>query len=104
MNPLANLASRLLGMALGVLALGSPAPASGADEIRLLNASFDISRELFREINPAFRYAWRESTALALAMIATLAGNDGRAVLKEIHEYYHTHGVETFAEWEAANG
>jgi len=71
--------------------------------IKMATLMWQASEDL-REINPAFGYAWRESTALVLAMIATLAGNDGRAVLKEIHEYYHTHGVETFAEWEAANG
>lgn len=71
--------------------------------IRMATLMWQASEDL-RTVNPAFGYAWRESTALVLAMIATLAGNDGRAVLKEIHEYYHTHGVETFAEWEAANG
>ena len=71
--------------------------------IKMATLMWQASEDL-RTVNPAFGYAWRESTALVLAMIATLAGNDGRAVLKEIHEYYHTHGVETFAEWEAANG
>jgi sulfate transport system substrate-binding protein len=79
MNPLANLASRLLGMALGVLALGSPAPASGADEIRLLNASFDISRELFREINPAFAAAWKEKTGGTVAIRQTHDGSSKQA-------------------------
>ena len=71
--------------------------------MKMATLMWQASEDL-KAINPPFGYAWRESTALVLAMIATLAGNDGRAVLKEVHEFYHSHGVETFAEWEAQHG
>jgi len=71
--------------------------------IKMATLMWQASEDL-RLKNPAFGYAWRESTSLVFSMIATLAGNDGRAVLSEIHEFYHSRGVETFAEWEAKNG
>ena len=33
-----------------------------ADKIELLNASYDVSRELFAQVNPAFQSAWHAQT------------------------------------------
>ncbi len=45
------------------LAAGAPvmAPAHAADTV-LLNASYDVMREFFKEINPAFVAEWKKST------------------------------------------
>lgn len=49
-----------LGVAL-VVAITSPAVAV-AGTTTLLNASYDVTRELYRDINPAFAAAWKKQT------------------------------------------
>lgn len=46
----------ILTFALGVLAL--PLSAQAADP-QLLNVSYDVARELYKEINPAFIAEWK---------------------------------------------
>ena len=52
-------ASAMLGLALAAAAL--PLTARGAD-VELLNASYDVMREVFKDINPAFIAAYKKST------------------------------------------
>lgn len=49
--------SRLSGVLAAVLA--SCALSVGAQEITLLNVSYDVSRELYKDINPAFAAEWQ---------------------------------------------
>ena len=96
MNPIAPITAlvmRLLGAALGLAAFGvraadgaeavPGASGAGAAEIRLLNASFDISRELFQELNPAFAAVWSARTGRRVSIQQSHAGSSkqARAVL-----------------------
>ncbi|MEO7056109.1 MAG: sulfate ABC transporter substrate-binding protein [Caldimonas sp.] len=45
------------------LALGLALPLTGqAAGVTLLNVSYDVARELYKEINPAFQKAWKQQT------------------------------------------
>lgn len=49
---------RTLAAAVATLALGLPLAASAAG-VTLLNVSYDVAREFYKEINPAFQKAWK---------------------------------------------
>lgn len=72
---------RLLG-ALILTASLAVAPAQAATEI--LNASYDIARELFAEINPHFQADWQEKTGDAARIRQSHAGTSrqARAILE----------------------
>lgn len=72
MNPLQFL--RTLGLVLGTLL----APAARG-EVRLLNASFDISRELFQAINGEFVAEWKRQTGENLVVNQSHAGSSKQA-------------------------
>ncbi len=71
----------LLGLvgAIGLLA-GSSAPVipAGADA-SLLNASFDVARELFVDINPAFEAYWKGKTGETVTIEQSHAGTSKQA-------------------------
>ncbi len=48
-----------------------------SDEVRLLNASYDPTRELYEDINPAFAKAWKEKTGQTV-LISQSHGGSGR--------------------------
>src|SRR5512138_991301 len=53
------------GAALAALALGAGCSSDGADgtsRVRLLNVSYDPTRELYQEVNASFAALWREQT------------------------------------------
>ena len=50
-----------LGTALAAASL-SFAPVAAAGEVTLLNVSYDVARELYKDINPAFAAAYKKST------------------------------------------
>jgi sulfate transport system substrate-binding protein len=50
----------LLGLGLAALAPVAAPAAAPAAETTLLNASYDVSRELYKEINPAFSAHWKK--------------------------------------------
>jgi sulfate/thiosulfate transport system substrate-binding protein len=48
-----------LGLALGLLAL---APEAAVAQTTILNVSYDVSRELYKDIDPAFSAAWKKTS------------------------------------------
>lgn len=76
--------SRLIAAA---LALGTALPLSTpafADGDKILNVSYDIARELFQQINPAFAKAWKEQTGRDVTIDQSHAGSSkqARAILE----------------------
>lgn len=53
-------------------------PASAA-ETKILNASFDIARELFAQINPAFVAHWKQQTGDSISINQSHAGSSKQA-------------------------
>jgi sulfate transport system substrate-binding protein len=53
--------------------------AVGADTTELLNASFDVSRELFTQINPAFQAAWEAQTGHKVSIRQSHGGSSKQA-------------------------
>ena len=61
---------------LSTLALGaSLALPAGAAEPGLLNVSYDVSRELYKQINPAFAAAWKAKTGQAVVLNQSHGGS-----------------------------
>ena len=50
-----------------------------AGTVRLLNASYDVSRELFTQINPAFVNYWRGRTSLSVEVSQSHGGSSAQA-------------------------
>jgi len=70
---------RVLNLLAAVL-LGAAGPAFAADEkVELLNASYDVSRELFAQINPAFQAAWLKSHQQELEIRQSHGGSSKQA-------------------------
>lgn len=63
---------------LGLLACWAVS-AAGADTTELLNASFDVSRELFAQINPAFQAAWEARTGHRISIRQSHGGSSKQA-------------------------
>lgn len=99
MNPLQFL--RTLGLVLGTLL----APAARG-EVRLLNASFDISRELFQAINGEFVAEWKRQTGENLVVNQSHAGSSkqARAVIDGLTADVITFNQVTDVEQVAAKG
>jgi sulfate/thiosulfate transport system substrate-binding protein len=62
-----------LGLALGV------AGTAGAKEIRLLNVSYDPTRELYQDLNTAFAKHWRDKTGDTLVIQQSHGGSGKQA-------------------------
>ena len=64
------------------LAIGLASPARAAES--MLNASYDPTRELYAEINPAFAQAWKAQTGqeITLRISHTGSGAQARAVIE----------------------
>ncbi|AWD22763.1 sulfate ABC transporter substrate-binding protein [Fuscovulum blasticum] len=71
--------TRILAAALG---LGLALPAMAQDSI--LNVSYDVSRELFTEVNPAFAKVWKDATGKDVTIEQSHAGSSkqARAILE----------------------
>jgi sulfate transport system substrate-binding protein len=67
-----------LRAAVAALALGAAAPAA-AQSTTLLNASYDIARELFADINPVFVEAWRAETGQDVTVDQSHGGTSRQA-------------------------
>jgi len=85
--------STLLGAALA-LALGA-LPAAAQD--RLLNVSYDISRELFEALNPAFAAHWQTTTGRTVTIDMSHGGSSrqARAILEGLGADVVTFNQET---------
>jgi sulfate/thiosulfate transport system substrate-binding protein len=55
------------------------ATSQGAEKVELLNASYDVSRELFTRINPAFQAAWKAKTGQDLVIRQSHGGSSKQA-------------------------
>src|SRR5690606_2689100 len=51
----------------------------GASATELLNASYDISRELFQQINPVFEAHWKDKTGETIKVNQSHAGSTRQA-------------------------
>src|SRR5476649_1603778 len=58
--------------------LGLPLQAQAADTV-LLNASYDVTRELFKDINPAFIADWKKNTGETLTVNQSHGGSSKQA-------------------------
>jgi sulfate transport system substrate-binding protein len=67
--------------ALIALAVGSAfvAPAAHAATIELLNVSYDVARELYKEINPAFIAAWKKTSGEDIVVKQSHGGSSKQA-------------------------
>ena len=66
------------GFAAAAVLLALPLSASAADTV-LLNASYDVTRELFKDINPAFVAEWKKSTGETLTINQSHGGSSKQA-------------------------
>jgi sulfate transport system substrate-binding protein len=67
-----------LGAALAAATL-SFAPAASAGEVTLLNVSYDVARELYKDINPAFAAAYKKSTGTDVVIKQSHGGSSKQA-------------------------
>ena len=71
-------ASRLLVATLAAASLALPVAAS-AEEVTLLNVSYDVARELYKEINPAFEAAYKKQTGTDVNVKQSHGGSSKQA-------------------------
>lgn len=85
----------LFGAAILALGLASTAPAQAQDSI--LNVSYDISRELFEALNPAFAAHWKEQTGRDVVIDQSHGGSSrqARAILEGLAADVVTFNQET---------
>lgn len=69
---------RHLWIALGTVAALAAAPAAHSQE-SILNSSYDVSRELFDAINPAFQAAWKNKTGKTIEINQSHGGSSKQA-------------------------
>jgi sulfate transport system substrate-binding protein len=68
---------RLLAL---TLALGAVLPlASQAAEVELLNVSYDVARELYKDVNPAFAADWKKKTGESVTIKQSHGGSSKQA-------------------------
>jgi sulfate/thiosulfate-binding protein len=93
----------LLALTFGVLLAG---PAAQGAERKLLNASFDISRELFNQLNPVFAAQWEKQSGEKLVINQSHAGSSkqARAVIDGLEADVITFNQVTDIEAVAAKG
>ncbi|MGD8175778.1 sulfate ABC transporter substrate-binding protein [Marinimicrobium sp. ARAG 43.8] len=70
---------KLLRKAIGVLAFAALSATALADTT-LLNVSYDVSRELYKDINPEFEAFWRESEGEAIKVNQSHGGSSKQAL------------------------
>ena len=69
---------RVLAATAAALVLGLPWGASAAG-VTLLNVSYDVAREFYKEINPAFQKAWKAQTGEDLTINQSHGGSSKQA-------------------------
>jgi len=68
----------LLALALGTAAVSAALPAQAA-EVELLNVSYDVARELYKDVNPAFIDAWKKSSGETVTIKQSHGGSSKQA-------------------------
>jgi len=66
------------GVLVALLA-GAVAPSSAFAATTLLNVSYDVARELYKEINPAFQRAWKQQTGEDITINQSHGGSSKQA-------------------------
>jgi len=66
-------------LAASALFMGLPLQASAAAEPVLLNASYDVARELFKDINPVFVADWKKTTGETISVNQSHGGSSKQA-------------------------
>ena len=64
----------------GALLVASAAQAADQKKVELLNASYDVARELFTQINPAFQAQWKAKTGQDVEIRQSHGGSSKQAV------------------------
>ena len=64
---------------LSAIAAGTILPAAAADDVTLLNVSYDPTRELYKEFNAAFARHWKEKTGGSLSIQQSHGGSSKQA-------------------------
>ena len=74
-------ASSLAGLRLlaSVAVLGLTAVPARAGDVTLLNASYDVTRELYKEVNAAFRASWKARTGESVTINQSHGGSSKQA-------------------------
>jgi sulfate transport system substrate-binding protein len=67
-----------LGATLAAASFGF-APAATANEVTLLNVSYDVARELYKDVNPAFAAAYKKSTGVDVTIKQSHGGSSKQA-------------------------
>lgn len=62
-----------------LLAVAVTSPSLSLAATELLNASYDVSRELFQQINPAFEAHWKKTTGQTITVNQSHAGSSRQA-------------------------
>ncbi len=73
-----SLRRALLASTLAVVAMGGAAPAFAAD-VTLLNVSYDVARELYKEINPLFEAQYQKQTGKTIEIKQSHGGSSKQA-------------------------
>ena len=68
----------VLAFALGTAAVSVVVPAQAA-EVELLNVSYDVARELYKDVNPAFIAAWKKSSGETVTIKQSHGGSSKQA-------------------------
>jgi sulfate transport system substrate-binding protein len=68
----------LLALALGSAAVSVALPVQAA-EVELLNVSYDVARELYKDVNPAFAAAWKKSSGEDVTIKQSHGGSSKQA-------------------------
>ncbi|WP_323143506.1 sulfate ABC transporter substrate-binding protein [Massilia phyllosphaerae] len=68
----------VLAFALGTAAASAVVPAQAA-EVELLNVSYDVARELYKDVNPAFIAAWKKSSGETVTIKQSHGGSSKQA-------------------------
>jgi sulfate transport system substrate-binding protein len=68
----------LLALALGTAAVSAALPVRAA-EVELLNVSYDVARELYKDVNPAFAAVWKKSSGETVTIKQSHGGSSKQA-------------------------
>lgn len=77
MTSTAFLIARRLLLALGIASLALPLAASA--DAQLLNVSYDVARELYKDVNPAFIAEWKKTTGETVTINQSHGGSSKQA-------------------------
>ncbi|MEG1327969.1 MAG: sulfate ABC transporter substrate-binding protein, partial [Janthinobacterium sp.] len=66
-------------LAASAAAMSLPMAASAAEPVVLLNASYDVMRELFKDVNPAFIADWKAKTGETITIKQSHGGSSKQA-------------------------